>query len=112
MESINRVVTLHKDRDLEQNILLDHHWEIYDPILSCSNQEQLPTFCSTQSDVHFQKSKVWESGLPLCIIPQVFHFPELIDWCVAHYSAQTRSIVTQFFRKSSLLLLLKKLSKC
>ena len=66
---------LHKMVDPEQNLLLDHHWEIYDPILFCSNQEQLPSYCSTQSNVYFQKFKVWELGMPLCIVPQVFHFP-------------------------------------
>ena len=75
MESINRVITLHKYADPEQNVLLDLHWQVYDPILACSNQEKLPTFCSTQSDVYFQKFKVWEFDLPLCIVPQVFHFP-------------------------------------
>lgn len=95
MESVNRVVTLHKYVDPEQNLLLDHHWEVYDPIFSCSNQEQLLTFHPTQSDVYFQKFKVWESGLPLCIVPQVFHFPNVIDWYVAQYLAQTRYIVTQ-----------------
>ena len=63
--------------------------------MSCSNQEQLPTFCSTQSDVYFQKFKVWELGLPLCIIPQVVNFPKLVNWCFANYSVQTKSIVTQ-----------------
>ena len=58
MESVNIVVTLQKVVDPEQNLFLDHHWEIYDPILSCSNEEQLPTFCSTQFDVYFQKIKV------------------------------------------------------
>lgn len=69
MESVNRFITIHKIVDLEQNLLLDHHWEVYDPILSCSNQEKLPTFCSTEYDVYFQKFKVWELGIPLCIIP-------------------------------------------
>lgn len=75
MKFFNKFVTLHKTVDPEQNLLLDHHWEIYNPILSCSNQEQPPTFCLTQFNVYFQKFKVWESGLPLCVVPQVFHFP-------------------------------------
>lgn len=33
--------------------------------------------------------------MPLCIFPQVFHFPELIEWCIVHYLNKTRSIVTQ-----------------
>ena len=111
MESVNRVITLHKFVDHEQNILLDCHWEVYDPILTCSNQEKLPTLCSTQSDVYFQKFKVWDLCLPLCIVPQVFHFPELIDWCVAHYSIQTRSIVTQITSQIFITVLVEEIVK-
>ena len=95
MDLVNRVITFHKYVHPEKNLLLDHHWEVYDPILTCPNQEKLLTFYSTQSDVYFQKFKVWESCLPLCIIPQVFHFLDLIDSCVSHYSFQTKSIITQ-----------------
>ena len=38
MESINKVLTLHKFVDPEKNLVVDHHWEVYDPILTCSNQ--------------------------------------------------------------------------
>ena len=95
MESVNRVINLHKSIDPKKKVLLDHHWKVHDPILTCSNQEKLPTFCSTQSNVYFQKFNVWESSPPLCIIPHAFHFPELIDWCVSHYLVQTKYIVTQ-----------------
>ena len=53
------------------------------------------SFCLSQQDVSFQKFKVWESRLPLCVVPQVFHFHELIEWCVSHYSNEIRSIVIQ-----------------
>ena len=92
-------------------MLLDHHWEIYDPILSCSNQEHIPTFCSTQPNVYFQKFKFWESGLPLCIVPRVFHFPELIEWCVAHYAIETRSIITQFYSQFFITITLEEITK-
>ena len=36
---------------------------------------------------------VWESILPLCIVPQVFHFPELVVWCAEHFSHDSNSIV-------------------
>ena len=79
MESDNIIITLHKSVNAKKKLLIDHDWEVYDPILTCSNQEKLPMFCPTQSDVYFQKFKVWEYGLPLCIAPQVFNFLELID---------------------------------
>ena len=36
---------------------------------------------------------VWESGLPLCIIPQVFHFPQLYIWCAYHFSVESNSVI-------------------
>ena len=39
--------------------------------------------------------RVWRSGLPLCIIPQVFHFPKLVVWCVEHYSPESKTVVSE-----------------
>ena len=94
MEFVNKVITLNKTIHPKHNLLLDHHREIYDPILSCTNQEKLPIFCLSQPDENFQKFKVWESWLPFCVVPKVFHFLGLIKWCVTHYSNETRSVVT------------------
>ena len=95
MESINKVVSFHKYEDPEQTLLLDHHYKVFDPILSCLNQETLLSFCSTQWNVHFQKFKVWDSTLPLCVVPQVFNFPKIVGWCASHYSIKNQSIITQ-----------------
>ena len=95
MDFVNKVVSLHKYEDPKQNLLLDYHYEVFDPILSCSNQENLSSFCSTQSNVYFQKFRVWESTLPLCVVPQVFNFHEIVNWCASHYSIQTQWVVTQ-----------------
>jgi len=53
MESINQSFFLHKPEDPEQTLMLDNHYEVFDPILSCSNKEKLPSFCSSQTNVHF-----------------------------------------------------------
>ena len=37
---------------------------------------------------------IWESGLPLYIVPQVYHFPKLVVWCAEHYANDSKSIVT------------------
>ena len=95
MESINKVVPLHKYEYPEQNLLLDHHYEVFYPNLSCSNKEKFSSFYLTQSNVHFQKFKVWDSTLPLCVVQQVFNFPEIVDWCASHYSVQNQSVITQ-----------------
>ena len=95
MESVNKVVSLHKSEDPKQILLLDNHYEVFNPILSCSNQEKMTSLCSTQLNVHFQKFKVWDSTLPLYVIPQVFSFLDIIDWCASHYSVQNQPVITQ-----------------
>lgn len=42
MESINMALTMHHVNDPEQNLLVDQHWEVSDPILSCTNLQDLP----------------------------------------------------------------------
>lgn len=39
--------------------------------------------------------RVWEWCLPLCIIPQVFHFPELVVWCAEHFAPDSNSIMSE-----------------
>ena len=69
MESVNKVVSLHKSEDLEQTLPLDNDYEVFDPILSYSNQEKMPSFYSTQTNIHSQTFKIWDSALPLCVVP-------------------------------------------
>ena len=49
----------------------------------------------SQPDELALKFRVWDSGLPLCIVPQVYHFPKLVVWCVEHYSSKSRSVITE-----------------
>ena len=79
MESVNKSISLQKSIDPEQNLLLDSHYEVFDPILSCSSKEKLPLFCSFQTDEHFQKFKICVSTLSLCVVPQTFNLLELIN---------------------------------
>jgi hypothetical protein len=39
---------------------------------------------------------LWESNIPLCIFPQVHHFPEFTLKCQAHYLPDQRTIVSSF----------------
>ena len=95
MESVNKSISLHKSTDPEQNLLLHSHYEVFDPILSCSNKEKIPLLYSSQTNKYFQKYKIWDSSLSLCVVAQTFNFPELIDWCASHYSIQNQSIISQ-----------------
>ena len=88
MESANKTISLGKSIDPEQNLLLDSHYEVFSPILCCSNQEKLPLLCSSQMNEYFQKFKIWDSTLSLYVVPQTFNFTEMIDWCASHYSIQ------------------------
>ena len=94
MESINMALIVHRFNDPEQNLLVDQQWEVSDPILSFSNQEHLPVYFLSNWEELTVRFWVWDSGLPLCIVPQVYHFPELVVWCTEHYAIDSRSVVT------------------
>lgn len=95
MESINMDLTIHQVNDLETNLLFDQQWEISDPIISCSNQELLPIHFLSNPEELTMRFRVWDFDLPLCIVPKVYHFPELVVWCTEHYAIDSRSIVTE-----------------
>ena len=38
---------------------------------------------------------VWNFGLPLCIVPQVFHFPKLVVWCAEHFSPESKFVISE-----------------
>ena len=95
MESHNRILIFHRIFDPDQTILLDQHWEMFDPILSCANQELLPSFFLNQTNEINMKFKVQESSFPVCINLQVFHFLEEVIWCAKHYSTLTRSEISE-----------------
>ena len=75
MDSINMSLTIHRVNDLDQNLLVDQHWEITDPILSYTNQDKLPILFLNQPDELDLRFQIFDYGLPLCIVPQVYHFP-------------------------------------
>ena len=95
MESINMSLPVYRVNDPDQNLLVDQHWEISDPILSCTNQDKLLVLFLIQPDELALILWVWDSGLSLFIIPQVYHFPELVVWFAENYSNESRSIVTE-----------------
>ena len=88
-------LTIHKFNDPEQNLLVDQHWEVSDPILSCSNLQDLPIPFFSNPEELMICFHIWESSLHLCIVPQVFHFPELVVWCADHFSPYSNSIVSE-----------------
>ena len=103
---------IHRVNDPDQNLLVDQHWEITDPILSCTNQDKFPILSLSQPDELDLRLQIWDFGLPLCIVPQVYHFPELVVWCAKHYSNESRSVVTKNHPKFSLLFLQRRSLKC
>ena len=79
-------LTVHRVNDPEKTLLVDQQWEVSDPILSYTNLQDLPVFSLRNPKELMVWFRVWESGLPLCIVPQVFHFPELVIWCAELFS--------------------------
>ena len=88
-------LTVHCVNDPKQNLLVDQHQEVFDPILSCSNLSDLPIHFFSNPEDLMVWFRVWESSLPLCIVPQVFHFPELVVWCAEKFDPDSRSIVSE-----------------
>lgn len=95
MEAYNSTLTVHRVSDPNHTNLLEQHWEIFDLILSCTNQQFLPTFLLNQSDEITSKFNIRELGFPLCVVSQVFHFQELIVWCDKNYSNSTRWVIIE-----------------
>ena len=87
-------LAIHRANDPDQNLLVDQHWEIVDTILSCTNQDKLSILFLSQPNELDLRFRILDFGLPLCIVPQVYHCPESVVWCVEHYSIESRSIVT------------------
>ena len=87
--------TVHRVNDPKQNLIVDQQWEVSDPILSCSNLENLPVFFLSNPEELTVRFCVWELGLLLCIVPQVYHLPELVIWCAEHYANDSKSIVIE-----------------
>ena len=70
-KSINMALTVHRVNDLDQNLLTDQHWEVTDTILSLSNFQELPMHFFGNPEELIVRIRVWNSILPLCVIPQV-----------------------------------------
>ena len=94
-KSINMALTIHRVNDTKQSLLIDQHWEVSDPILPCSNLQDLPMHFFGNPEEFIFCFHVWDSGLPLCIAPQGFHFPELVAWCAEHFSLESNSVVSE-----------------
>lgn len=95
MESINMALTIHRIHDHEKNLLVDQQWEVLDPILSCSNLENLKVYFLSNLEELTIRFRVWESSLPLCIVPQLYQYPKLVVWCAEHYASDSKLVVTK-----------------
>ena len=95
MESINMALTMHRVNGPMQNLLVYQQWEVSDPILSCENLQDLSIHFFSNLEELMVQFHVWESGLPLFIIPKVLHFLELVIWCAEHFTPDSNSIVSE-----------------
>ena len=69
MTSMNLCQTVHRVNDPNQKILIDHQLEISDPILACNSQDTLPLQFFSYPDEIANRFHVWDSALPLAIVP-------------------------------------------
>ena len=93
-KSINMALTVHRVNDPEQNLLTDQHWEVIDTILTHSNFQELPMHFFGTPEELMVRFRVWTSSLPLYVVWQVFHFPELVVWCAEHLSPESKTVVS------------------
>ena len=93
MSSMNLCQTVHRVNNPDQEILIDHQWEISDPILACLSQDALPLQFFSYPDEFANCFHIWDFVLPVPIVPQVHHYPELVQWCVECYSHKNQSIL-------------------
>ena len=91
---MNLCQTVHRVNDLDKEILINKQWEISDPILAYSSQDTLPLQFFNYPDEVATCFHIWVSALPLCIVPEVPHYPELVECFTKRYSFETRSILT------------------
>ena len=87
--------TVHRVSDPEQSLLIDQHRELTDPILSYSNLQDLPMHFFGKPKELIVRFHVWNSGLPLCVVSQIFHFLELVVWCAEHFSPESKFVVSK-----------------
>ena len=85
---MNLCQTVHIVNDPDQEILINYQWEISNPILACTSQDTLPLQFFSYSDEIANCFHIWDSALPLAIVPQVHHYPELVEWYADQYSSE------------------------
>ena len=69
MTSMNLCQTVQRVDDPDQEILIDHQWEILDPILACTSQDTLPLQFFSYPNEIANRFGVWDSALLLAIVP-------------------------------------------
>jgi len=80
-------------RDLDYLPLADRDFQIKDLVLS---DNPLQTFCCCR-DNFINGSDIiglWESNLPMYLLPSVHIFPELIHYCHANYDPNQRAVLS------------------
>ena len=80
-------------RDLDYFPLVDRDFQIKDLVLS---ESPLRNFCYCR-DNYLKGSDIfglWESNLPMYLLPSVHIFPEIIDYCHENYDPNQRAILS------------------
>ena len=80
-------------RDLDYLPLVDRYFQIKDLVLS-KNPLQIFFYCR---DNYMKGSNIfglWESNLPMYLLPSVHIFPEIIHYCYANYDPNQRAVLS------------------
>ena len=69
---------------------------IRDPILKIYDmQEAYKTVTRNKVERNADHLKIFQSGLVHAAIPQVLHFPEMVEWCAENYELERRAVLSK-----------------
>lgn len=88
-------LTVHRVNDPKQNLFTNQHWEVIDTISTHSNFQELPMHFFGNRKEQMVRFRVWTYGLPLYVVLQVFHFPELVVWWTKDFSPESMFVVSK-----------------
>jgi hypothetical protein len=73
--------------------LEDKERDVFDPALSFHNLHQLIKRTHVDANNGRNYLNSWESNLDRSVVPQTYHFIELVNWCVVNYQVDRQQII-------------------
>ena len=75
------------------DLVMDRFTDVYHPILTKKNPYQLRNAAFGRFRDIKPKIRSWECGLAQFIVPELYPFPEFVEYCAKHYDAENHCIM-------------------